>query len=67
MPAAFVIRAFNVEIALIQDQSSQSTIREMRYTFWNDTLSKIYAGKPPEAPVPLELHRVNFTKKPGKF
>lgn len=58
IPAAIAIRAFNVEIALVQDQSQQATIKEMRYHFWNDTLAKIYSDNPPEAPVPLELHRV---------
>ncbi|XP_011300205.1 NADH dehydrogenase (ubiquinone) complex I, assembly factor 6 [Fopius arisanus] len=63
---AFAIRAFNVEIALIQDQTSETAISGMRYNFWNDTLKKIYNNNPPQAPVPLELHRVLKTFKLSK-
>ncbi|XP_034951305.1 NADH dehydrogenase (ubiquinone) complex I, assembly factor 6 isoform X2 [Chelonus insularis] len=55
---AIAIRAFNVEIALVQDHTREPTIANMRYAFWNDTLSKIYDNNPPEAPVPLELNRI---------
>ncbi|KAK0172546.1 hypothetical protein PV328_005852 [Microctonus aethiopoides] len=64
--AAFAIRAFNVEIAVIQDQTSEIAISGMRYNFWNDTLKKIYNNTPPEAPVPLELTRVLRNHKLSK-
>ncbi|XP_063984016.1 NADH dehydrogenase (ubiquinone) complex I, assembly factor 6 [Diachasmimorpha longicaudata] len=63
---AFAIRAFNVEIALIQDQTTEAAISGMRYSFWNDTLKKIYSDNPPQAPVPLELHRILKTVKLSK-
>ncbi|XP_043276355.1 NADH dehydrogenase (ubiquinone) complex I, assembly factor 6 [Venturia canescens] len=56
--AAFAIRAFNVEIAQIEDQVTDNLIGKMRYKFWEDSLDNIYSGLPPRSPVPLELHRL---------
>ncbi|CAG5097391.1 Similar to Ndufaf6: NADH dehydrogenase (ubiquinone) complex I [Cotesia congregata] len=63
---AIAIRAFNVEIALVQEHSRELAIANMRYTFWNDTLAKIFDNTPPEAPVPLELSRILKTRKLSK-
>ncbi|KAH0564169.1 NADH dehydrogenase (ubiquinone) complex I, assembly factor 6 [Cotesia glomerata] len=63
---AIAIRAFNVEIALVQEHSRELAISNMRYTFWNDTLAKIFDNNPPEAPVPLELSRILKTRKLSK-
>lgn len=56
--AAFAIRAFNVEIAVVEDQVTDNVIGKMRYKFWEESLDKIYSDLPPRSPVPLELHRV---------
>lgn len=58
--AAFVIRAFNTEIALVEDQVRDSKIGLMRIKFWEETLNEIYKGNPPQNPVSLELHRVSI-------
>lgn len=57
--AAFAVRAFNVEVAQVEDQVSDSRIGAMRLQFWADALNKIYDDNPPRNPVVLELHRVD--------
>lgn len=56
---AFAVRAFNVEVAQVEDQVSDSRIGAMRFQFWTDALNKIYNNNPPRNPVALELHRVD--------
>ncbi|XP_046832002.1 NADH dehydrogenase (ubiquinone) complex I, assembly factor 6 [Vespa velutina] len=56
--AGFAIRAFNVEIAQVEDQISIKHIGIMRLQFWKETLNRIYDGMPSETPVALELHRI---------
>lgn len=56
--AAFAIRAFNVEVAQVEDQVSDKAIGAMRLQFWTETLNDIYKDHPPRSPVALELHRV---------
>ncbi|XP_054009620.1 NADH dehydrogenase (ubiquinone) complex I, assembly factor 6 [Hylaeus anthracinus] len=55
--SAFAIRAFNVEVAQVQDQVHDYKIGQMRLKFWADGLSNTYKGSPPRSPVFLELHR----------
>lgn len=40
--AVFALRAFNVEVALIQDVVSEKGVGLMRLQFWKDALDKIY-------------------------
>jgi len=56
--AAIAIRAFNVEVASVQDQVSKPQLGVMRMKFWEDSLDKIYAGKVPNNPVAVELAKV---------
>lgn len=58
--AGFVIRAFNVEIAQVEDQITIKHIGIMRLQFWKEMLNSIYDGVPSETPVALELHRVKI-------
>lgn len=55
--AAMAIRAFNVEVAQIQDMTSEVLIARMRLQFWRETLDKIYSDNVPRQPVAMELHR----------
>lgn len=57
--AAFAVRAFNVEVAQVEDQVSDSRIGAMRMQFWMGALNDTYNGHPPKSPVALELHRVD--------
>ncbi|XP_012262844.2 NADH dehydrogenase (ubiquinone) complex I, assembly factor 6 [Athalia rosae] len=56
-PAAFSVRAFNIEVARVEEQARDVAIGQMRFKFWEDTLDKIYKGSPPRNPVALELHK----------
>ncbi|XP_077264160.1 NADH dehydrogenase (ubiquinone) complex I, assembly factor 6 homolog sicily isoform X1 [Temnothorax americanus] len=56
--AAFAVRAFNVEVAQVEDQVRDSRIGAMRLQFWTDALNGIYNDSPPRSPVALELHRI---------
>jgi NADH dehydrogenase [ubiquinone] 1 alpha subcomplex assembly factor 6 len=54
--AAFSLRAFNIEIAAVKDQITDSKIGLMRLQFWTDAINAIYAGgNVPNHPVVLEL------------
>lgn len=57
--AAFAVRAFNIEVAQIQDQVRDDKIGAMRMQFWIDTLNSIYNDRPPRSPIAMELHRVD--------
>ncbi|XP_071652923.1 NADH dehydrogenase (ubiquinone) complex I, assembly factor 6 isoform X2 [Temnothorax longispinosus] len=56
---AFAVRAFNVEVAQVEDQVRDSRIGAMRLQFWTDALNGIYNDNPPRSPVALELHRLS--------
>ncbi|KAG8832188.1 hypothetical protein FRC17_001782 [Serendipita sp. 399] len=49
------LKAFNTELAMIPEATSQSTIAQMRLTFWRDAVKAIYEGNPPQQPVALAL------------
>ncbi|XP_021927289.1 NADH dehydrogenase (ubiquinone) complex I, assembly factor 6 isoform X2 [Zootermopsis nevadensis] len=54
--SAFAIRAFNIEVAKVQDQVSDPHIGQMRMKFWEETVDKIYVDHAPSHPVAVELH-----------
>ncbi|XP_076293534.1 NADH dehydrogenase (ubiquinone) complex I, assembly factor 6 homolog sicily isoform X2 [Lasioglossum baleicum] len=56
--AVFAIRAFNVEVAQVQDHIHDHKIGEMRLKFWSNALNSTFKGKPPRSPVLLELARI---------
>ncbi|CAK1550028.1 unnamed protein product [Leptosia nina] len=65
---ALVLRAFNVEIARVQDQTMDTQIANMRLQFWQDSLSTIYKksvdlSSIPANPVTQELFKVCKTYK----
>ncbi|CAH3176554.1 unnamed protein product [Porites lobata] len=53
--SVFAVRAFNIEVARVQDAVSDPNIGRMRLQFWRDSLDNIYQGNPPQQPVALEL------------
>jgi NADH dehydrogenase [ubiquinone] 1 alpha subcomplex assembly factor 6 len=57
--SAFAIRAFNIEIAKVQDHVSDLHLGKMRMKFWEETLEKIYVDDTPSHPVAIELYRVS--------
>ena len=60
--AAFAIRAFNVEVALVEDRIKDKQIGLMRMKFWNNVIENIYNKKPAKIPIALELNRVSEQK-----
>nr|CAD7399049.1 unnamed protein product [Timema poppensis] len=58
--SAFAIRAFNIEVARVQDQISDPRIGQMRFKFWEDVIESIFQNKAHKHPVALELHRLLF-------
>ncbi|KAG8761633.1 hypothetical protein FRC14_000017 [Serendipita sp. 396] len=51
----FALKAFNTELAMIPEVTSQSTIAQMRLQFWRDSVKAIYEGNPPQQPIALSL------------
>ncbi|XP_060806395.1 NADH dehydrogenase (ubiquinone) complex I, assembly factor 6 isoform X2 [Amyelois transitella] len=65
---ALVVRAFNVEVARVQDVTSDPKVADFRLQFWLDTLNEIYnPGQSlkniPANPVAQELYKVCSTYK----
>lgn len=65
-PSAFAIRAFNIEVARIEDQVSDPRLGQMRMKFWEDSVEKIFANDAPKHPVALELYRASKKHKLSK-
>jgi NADH dehydrogenase [ubiquinone] 1 alpha subcomplex assembly factor 6 len=57
--SAFAIRAFNIEVAKVQDQVSDPRLGQMRMKFWEETVDKIYVNDTPSHPVAIELYHVS--------
>lgn len=60
---AFVIRAFNAEVARVQDQTKDPQTAAMRLQFWQDSLNSLYSNNPSPTninanPITQELHKV---------
>lgn len=64
--SAFAIRAFNTEVAKVQDQVTEPHLGQMRMKFWEETVDKIYVSDPPSHPVAVELHRATKRHKLSK-
>ncbi|KAK6509504.1 hypothetical protein TWF481_004245 [Arthrobotrys musiformis] len=56
--ANLAIRTFNLDTALISDQTTNLTIGRMRIQFFRDLIEKTYAGHPPAEPVAQLLSKV---------
>ncbi|KAH8114540.1 isoprenoid synthase domain-containing protein [Phellopilus nigrolimitatus] len=52
-PACFAVKAFYVELAMIQDSVSNPLIGQMRMQFWKDAVQQ---GRPPGHPIATALH-----------
>ncbi|XP_032529965.1 NADH dehydrogenase (ubiquinone) complex I, assembly factor 6 isoform X1 [Danaus plexippus] len=65
---AFVIRAFNAEVARVQDQTKDPQTAAMRLQFWQDSLNSLYSNNPSPTninanPITQELHKVCLSYK----
>ncbi|SCV73095.1 BQ2448_7020 [Microbotryum intermedium] len=55
-PAYLCLRAFNVELATIEDQVSNPIVGRMRYQWWRDTVKQTFEHRPPNHPIAELLH-----------
>ncbi|KAF2468799.1 uncharacterized protein BDR25DRAFT_230603 [Lindgomyces ingoldianus] len=53
--AYLAIRAFNIDVARVADETSSPTIGMMRMQFWKDAVTKALAGSPPKEPAAILL------------
>lgn len=64
---SFVIRAFNAEVARVQDQTTDPQTAAMRLQFWHDAVNSIYqnkhSSKVPANPITQELYKVCLSYK----
>ncbi|KAK7792591.1 hypothetical protein R5R35_005311 [Gryllus longicercus] len=63
---AFAVRAFNIEVARVQDSVSETRIGQMRIKFWEETIEKLYRDEVPKHPVAVQLHRAVKNHKLSK-
>lgn len=56
--ASFVIRAFNIEVAKVQDSVSDANIGNARLVFWENAVDQLYTENVPAHPVLQELNKV---------
>ncbi|XP_050426156.1 NADH dehydrogenase (ubiquinone) complex I, assembly factor 6 [Adelges cooleyi] len=61
------VRAFNIEVATIQDQVTDTKIGQMRCKFWENSLAQIYEDKVPKHPVLIELYVAAKSHKLSKM
>ncbi|KAF9483533.1 hypothetical protein BDN70DRAFT_827573 [Pholiota conissans] len=52
----FAIKAFSVELSMVQDNVSNAMIGKMRMQFWRDAVKEMREGRPPKHPIALALH-----------
>ncbi|XP_002735300.2 NADH dehydrogenase (ubiquinone) complex I, assembly factor 6-like [Saccoglossus kowalevskii] len=64
--ATFALRAFNVDVATVKDNTSDIKIAQMRMQFWKETINEIYQGSPRQTPIACELHRAVASHKLSK-
>ncbi|KAJ7600708.1 isoprenoid synthase domain-containing protein [Mycena floridula] len=51
----FALKAFSIDLAMVQDSVSNPLIGKMRMQFWRDAIKNTANGKPPESPIALAL------------
>ncbi|KIP08105.1 hypothetical protein PHLGIDRAFT_23729 [Phlebiopsis gigantea 11061_1 CR5-6] len=54
--AYIALRAFFIELAMVQESVSNPVIGNMRMQFWRDALKSLSDGRPPKHPIALALH-----------
>ena len=60
--AHLALRAFNLETALIDSQTSTPTLGALRLQFWRNTITTLFSTTPPPAePIATLLHKVIHT------
>ncbi|KZT25396.1 hypothetical protein NEOLEDRAFT_359523 [Neolentinus lepideus HHB14362 ss-1] len=52
----FALKAFYVELAMLQESVSNSMVGKIRMQFWRDAIKDISDNRPPHHPIALALH-----------
>lgn len=65
--SAFALRALNVELAQVQDVTTDKMRAIMRMQFWKDAINHIHKGSPPNTPVAIEVARAVEKHKLSKI
>ncbi|KAL1458744.1 hypothetical protein WDU94_008863 [Cyamophila willieti] len=60
---SFVLRAFNIEVAKVQDNVSEVNIGNARLQFWENAVDKLYTDSVPAHPVVQALNKVEKLSK----
>lgn len=55
---AFAIRAFNIELSRIQDQTTQRETGLLKGKFWEECIDQVYRETPPKHPVLDQIYKV---------
>ncbi|KAH7913400.1 isoprenoid synthase domain-containing protein [Hygrophoropsis aurantiaca] len=55
----FAIKAFYIELAMIQESVSNVTLGQMRMQFWRDAIKDISNNRPPRHPIALALYETS--------
>ncbi|KAK0201903.1 Squalene/phytoene synthase [Desarmillaria ectypa] len=56
MTMSFALKAFSVELAMVQDSVSNPMIGQMRMQFWRDAIKSFSDGSPPRHPIAMALY-----------
>lgn len=62
--SAFAVRGFNIEVARVGQQVSDSKIGEVRLQFWEDAINNCFSqdiSRIPQHPVVAEVYKVNLS------
>ncbi|KAF8513761.1 isoprenoid synthase domain-containing protein [Gautieria morchelliformis] len=55
-PGYFALKAFFLELAMVQENVSTLVMGKMRFQFWRDAITGIAENRPPRHPIALALH-----------
>lgn len=58
----FALRAFYIELAMVREAVSQTTLGQARLMFWRDAMKDIYNDKPPRHPIALAIHEATWDR-----
>ncbi|KIK86876.1 hypothetical protein PAXRUDRAFT_693145 [Paxillus rubicundulus Ve08.2h10] len=59
----YALRAFYIELSMIKEAVSQTSLGQARLLFWRDAVRDIFANKPPRHPIALGLYQATQTSR----
>ncbi|KAF8555226.1 hypothetical protein OG21DRAFT_1411189 [Imleria badia] len=65
--AFYALRAFYIELSMIKDTVSQTTLGQARLVFWRDAVKDIFANKPPRHPIALGLYEATQRSRLAQY